>query len=329
MALVWLAQQLAPQWHALPQTTWVAAGLGLVCSYMARAGRLHVEWAPVAKVSWLECFHVSVSHIAAVSVLPMRSGELGFPWLLHSRWCVSAGDAMRSLIWLRAQDAVLLCSVVVAAVAAAWLVPDVAAPTLAAVLLGALLLTALVMSQLGRWLCQAALQRWPHATPQGVPANARHDGTALSWRQRMHGWPHHWRGFRARLFAVGAAARPALWGWAALNWAMKLTVFAALLAALADVDALTAMAGTLAGESAAAIPLQAPAGLGTYEAAVWFGVRAVSAADSMRVLLAALILHVFAICTSLLTATLSALTLGSVLISPRERDETLATRGSA
>ncbi len=68
----------------------------------------------------------------------------------------------------------------------------------------------------------------------------------------------------------GAAA----WGFAIANWVLKLGIVGMLLASLADLPLGAGFCGALGGELAGVIPLQAPAGVGTYEAGVALGTRA-------------------------------------------------------
>jgi hypothetical protein len=55
------------------------------------------------------------------------------------------------------------------------------------------------------------------------------------------------------------------------NWLVKLAAGAMLLTSIADTRWLVALGGALGGELAAIVPLQGPAGFGTYEAGVWAG----------------------------------------------------------
>jgi hypothetical protein len=68
----------------------------------------------------------------------------------------------------------------------------------------------------------------------------------------------------------GAAA----WGYAIANWMLKLGIVGLLLSSLANLPPGTGFCGALGGELAGVLPLQAPAGVGTYEAGVALGTRA-------------------------------------------------------
>jgi hypothetical protein len=127
--------------------------------------------------------------------------------------------------------------------------------------------------------------------------------------------------FGARALAALAARVPAVgrfqqsWlahrndrvGWVlcAANWVVKLGVFALLLQALAPLDFAAALRGALGGELASVLPLQGPAGLGTYEAGVWAAAlldHGVTLAHTAAVAAGALALHAFALGVALAAA---------------------------
>lgn len=126
------------------------------------------------------------------------------------------------------------------------------------------------------------------------------------------------RAFARRLppkFGDALASRRGGWrSWAcsAGNWTLKLLAVAALLQPLTGLDALAAMQGALGGELAALLPLQGPAGLGTYEAGVWAGSlwghpQAPDAAFTAALVAAALLVHVLWFLTGLAAAALTLL----------------------
>jgi hypothetical protein len=79
----------------------------------------------------------------------------------------------------------------------------------------------------------------------------------------------------AKVAGAFRAARggSAAWGFAIANWVLKLGIVGVLLASLADLPLGPSFCGALGGELAGVIPLQAPAGVGTYEAGVALGTR--------------------------------------------------------
>ncbi len=272
--LAWLLRhadmaRLAAAALALPRWAWAAAAGGMAVTYALRAWRLRAEWARLHRAGFLECLQIFLTHNAALSLLPMRSGEAGYLWLLNRRWGVPWADAARSLLWLRLQDAFVL-----GVLAVAFLLPLGAA--LRAALAGALVLLALTAAPA---LSRAAGRRWP-AVQRATSALLAHRADATGW------------------------------GCCIGNWLVKLAVLAALLAALMArmdpqhrFDGFTFWRGALGGELAGALPLQGPAGLGTYEAGVWVGAK-LWHPDPPQIAAAALAVHAFSLAVSLLAAAL-------------------------
>jgi hypothetical protein len=100
-------------------------------------------------------------------------------------------------------------------------------------------------------------------------ARARAHGAASARRVRL------WN-LTAKVAAAFRAARggwPA-WGFAISNWVLKLSIVGVLLTMLANIPAGAGFCGALGGELAGVLPIQAPAGVGTYEAGVALGTQA-------------------------------------------------------
>lgn len=118
-----------------------------------------------------------------------------------------------------------------------------------------------------------------------------------------------------RRFSEALASRRGGWrSWAcsAGNWTLKLLAVAALLGPLAGLSWSAALQGALGGELAALLPLQGPAGLGTYEAGVWAGSLWGSGASpqpgfTAALVAAALLVHVLWFATGLAAAALTLL----------------------
>jgi|KBSSwiStaDraftv2_1062776.scaffolds.fasta_scaffold03865_15 uncharacterized membrane protein YbhN (UPF0104 family) len=256
---------------ALPLWAWLAAALGLLASYALRALRLQAEWGPRVGARFGDCLHLMLLHNAAVNLLPMRAGEAGYPWLLRRRFGVAIVDSSASLLRLRLQDLLLL-----GALALALFVPNGVPLAIAAV---AAAITVWVAG--ARVLADAAV---PQATDGRVAGLLR---TAL----------------RA-LLAPAASAAAARWGWAcaAANWSVKIVALGGLLATLAGVSLVSGLRGALGGELAAVLPLQGPAGLGTYEGGVWAAVALHDRSALTQLGIAALAVHLFVLVVSLAAA---------------------------
>lgn len=119
-----------------------------------------------------------------------------------------------------------------------------------------------------------------------------------------------WPWLRARVGA-GAGALPAGGSpWSGLgasvgNWGLKVLANGSLLAALAGLPWTTGWQGALGGELAGVQPLQPPAGLGIYEAGVWFAAGAPPGARAL--VSAAVAVHAFSLAVALGAAALAQL----------------------
>ena len=231
---------------------WAGTLLGLLLSYLMRAARLQVvlglgdsPQAPSARTVLglrLDALRVILMHNAAVNLLPMRAGELSFPWLASTQLRMPLAQAVASLLWMRLQDLAVLLALGLML----W-------PGLPIAWRGA----GLVLLVLG-WQAGIKILNVLHASTgsQGKPSSAK-------WKallQRLHSAlldPHH--------------HRPAAWLLTWGNWAIKLTAGALLLSAITQASMGAGWAGALGGELAAVVPIQGPAGFGTYEAGVWAG----------------------------------------------------------
>lgn len=271
----------------IPWTGWLAATLGMSATYALRAGRLRAEWAwklDRLGLGWRECMRITVTHNAAINLLPMRSGEASYAFLLHRRWGVPLGEAAASLLWLRLQD-VMVLAVLALAILLPLPVPARLGLAVVAIVVAATLVPALVR----RVHVHA---RWARAR-----AHARASGGA---RKAWH--------LLAKVAGAFRASRGgrAAWGYAIANWLLKLGVIGVLVSRLGAVPLLDALRGALCGEIAGVIPIQAPAGVGTYEAAVAFGAGART--DNRLLLIgAALAVHALMVVVALGTALLYSL----------------------
>ena len=246
---------LAERVATVPWPGWVGATLGMSATYALRAGRLRAEWLwklRTLDLGYRECLQITLLHNAAINILPMRSGEASYSFLLHRRWGVGLGDATASLLWLRLQDMMVLGVLGIAILVPASL-PWRIGCAIAAIAAAATLLPGLVRRAHVR-------ARW---------ARARAHGAAST--RRVKAW-----GLMAKVAAAFRAARGGLpaWGFAIANWVLKLSIVGVLLTMLANIPAGAGFCGALGGELAGVLPLQAPAGVGTYEAGVALGTQA-------------------------------------------------------
>ena len=190
-----------------------------------------------------DALRVILMHNAAVNLLPMRAGELSFPWLASRELGMPVARAIACLLWMRLQDLAVLGMLGFALWPGlpVWLRLTGAAGLVA-----------------GWFAATAGMRRWfgghpetPSQAPQGRMTNV-----ANKLRHALLEPEHH---------------HPLAWLATLANWSVKLAAGAWLLSAVSTASWSTAWAGALGGELAAIVPLQGPAGFGTYEAGVWAG----------------------------------------------------------
>lgn len=298
-----VAEALArPSWRI-----WLLTLAGLLGSYGLRAARLQVvlnlEGHHKAPHRWLgvrtDALRVILMHNAAINLLPMRAGELSFPWLASRELGMPMARAVACLLWMRVQDIVVL------AVLGLLLWPGLPWWLRGAALVALWLAWRFGLQLLKRWLDGRAAANAPDLSTQNVQAAPCADqgraaklvGPLRRLQQALMEPDHH---------------HPLAWLATLANWSLKLAAGACLLSAVSTAPWLTAWAGALGGELAAIVPLQGPAGFGTYEAGVWAGMAAQLAPHSpalAHAVSAALALHVcFLLCAVLAGALAGVLT---------------------
>lgn len=100
--------QVLAQARRLPAPCWLLAALALLGGHGLRAWRLRDEWRHRRLLAWPALWRLVLAHNAAVLLMPMRTGEAGYLWLVHRAWGVGWREAARSLLWWRVQDAAVL-----------------------------------------------------------------------------------------------------------------------------------------------------------------------------------------------------------------------------
>jgi hypothetical protein len=247
-------------WFAVPLWGWLLAAVLWAGSLALRAERLRQEWKWKRQVAWREAMRVVLFHNAAVLLLPMRAGELGYPMLVKQVFGASWQASVRSLLWLRLQDLVVLATLAVCLWPGFSWVWRVGA---------ALIWMGLVAAPPRMWLWVLKRRLKGMATVRSL----------MHRRSGLAGWYLSWGNWVLKLTAVAGL----LYSLAPQGFSLGLQ---------------QSLAGALGGELAALLPVQGPGGLGTYEAGVWlFSGLPLSAAPLMG--LAALGVHTFCLAISL------------------------------
>ena len=94
----------------VPKTLLIFCTLGWLSSFLFRAFRFKGEWKAHGKISLWDALSLTFLHNAAVILVPFRVGELGYPVLVQKLLNVSLQQCIRSLLWLRLQDGIVLLS---------------------------------------------------------------------------------------------------------------------------------------------------------------------------------------------------------------------------
>ena len=94
----------------VPKTLLVFCTLGWLSSFLFRAFRFKGEWKAHGKISLWDALSLTFLHNAAVILVPFRVGELGYPVLVQKLLNVSLQQCIRSLLWLRLPDGIVLLS---------------------------------------------------------------------------------------------------------------------------------------------------------------------------------------------------------------------------
>lgn len=280
--LVWLLARLPLD--NLPQAlarigwgTWLMACVALLVSYGMRAARMQVVLARHAGLWWPRraAWRLMLLYNGAIVLLPFRSGELAFPWLAARELGTPTATAVAAWVWMRVQDLAVLALLAVLA----W-------PGFGLGARAGLVLLWLAGVALLEPVSRAILSRLPAFT--SLPVGD--DKAASGWRRKLVGALA-----KLRLALDDRAHHhPLAWVYTLLNWTVKMAGGMALVAAAAGIGWEPAWAGMVGAELISILPVQGPAGFGTFEAGVHAGVAwlgGMGAATPAGVILAALVWH--------------------------------------
>ena len=227
--LVWSGQgaQVMAVLAALPASLLLFLFGGMIATYVLRTLRVYYEFGEATRGRFGACLKLVLTHNALVNLLPMRAGELSFPVLLKREFGVTMMRSGGSLLWLRAQDAIILATLSVVV----WpgLAPAMRMAGVSLLIIGGVLLPHVAQRLLAKF----------STGKLGDVCAALADSA------------HHAR--------TG-------WLWTIANWSVKLVVLSQVFAQLLGVGWQVGAAGAVGGELAAISPVQGVAGIGSYEA---------------------------------------------------------------
>jgi len=203
-------------------------------SYLLRAVRVYDFFGAPMQGRFITVLRLSVLHNSANNLLPMRAGEMVFPWLMRRYFGHGFLAAGASLLWIRLMDLHVLG---LAGLLVLWL-RDPA------------------------WLWPLAASIWIALLPITAKliafATDKPTGSGRLWR--IVGFVAQAGPARPRLIAR-------LYLWTALCWLFKLLAFALVLRHFVAVEFWQVLAGVLGAELSSVLPFHGIAGAGSYELA--------------------------------------------------------------
>ncbi len=275
---------LAP-WLAFPPLLIAWLFLLTAASYGLRAVRVYDYFRPRFAGHFIQVLRLSVLHNTANNLLPMRAGEMVFPWLMRRYFGHGFMDAAASLLWIRILDLHFLG------------------------LVGILIL----------WLRQPSWVWWAAGAlwVAGLSLLALIGRAGASPRLAGAG-----RTRKVLRLLAGAAPRDPwlitrVYFWTMATWTLKFIAFASVLHHFVPVAFWRVMAGVMGAELSSVLPFHGIAGSGSYELAAVAALVPLGV-DAKLALTGAVNLHLFLLGTTLILGGLALL-----LPRPRARSETV------
>ena len=271
-------EPLLSPWRTLSPLLLIALFGLTALSYVLRAVRVYDYFGPRFHGCFPTVLRLSMLHNTANNLLPMRAGEMVFPWLMRRYFGHGFLDAAAALLWIRILDLHFLA------------------------LIGILILYLRDPSPIWWWTAPVWLGGLLLFLPlRGLAKDSR--GQSAS-------------GLAAKLIrlvrrVLGAApAQPGIiarvYLWTALTWTLKFTAFAVLLEHFLPVEFWRLLTGVMGAELSSVLPFHGIAGSGSYELAV-VAALAPLGVDPRLALAGAVNLHLFLLGSTLVLGGLALL----------------------
>ncbi|MBB1075467.1 flippase-like domain-containing protein [Rhodoferax sp. 4810] len=267
--------QLLTPWRTLPLSTIFILFGCMAISYTLRAVRIYDDFYSLMRRRFKTTLRLSILHTTANVLLPMRLGEVVFPWLMQRYFNHNIFAAGASLIWIRLLDLHFLA---LTGLFILWLVQPSWLWIFAILLWLFLLLAQRWIASFGqRWRGQIVLNYWQRGVL--LIANAAPDDTIKMIR---------------------------LYVWTALSWITKFIAFTTVLQHFLPITFWQVLTGVIGAELSSVLPFHGIAGAGSYELALVaavlpLGIKATAA------LAGAVNLHLFMLSSSILLGLLALL----------------------
>jgi hypothetical protein len=226
--------RLLDPWSRAAPSAILGAAFLVLLTYVIRSARLYRFYHECKDLP--SCIRLFLLHNVFVNFLPVHSGEVSFPILMKQYFGISVNRSVSGLLWLRYLDF----------------------HTLILIALGAL------------WLATP----WSWVPPVFFVWAAVPVATVILWETCSRLFNKHDNKVARMLGGILRTlpkSRRTLfesWGWTTLNWGVKLVSFAWILTIFTPIDFADSVFGAAGGEMSTVLPINAPAGVGTYEAGV-------------------------------------------------------------
>lgn len=272
---LWDWHVLFRAWTALPLGAALVAVALVMGSYLLRAWRFYDYFRAAMTGRFALCVKLTFYHNLLNNLMPVRSGEISFPLLMSRYFGVGLLRSSSVLLWYRVMDlhtlgclGMLAFSAHSAAHSNWWYTGFI------------LWLPVPILLYLAHLWLARLLKNYPQQRLARLAADA------LDALPQTHGVL--WRAW--------------LLTWA--NWLIKLIALAWVLQQFLDMPYAAAWVGVMAGDLTSVLPINAPAGIGTYEAGVSAGLTSWGLAFTHG-LPAAVNLHLFLLTTTLLSGAIA------------------------
>jgi uncharacterized membrane protein YbhN (UPF0104 family) len=223
---------LAP-WRGLSALELLPLLLLSALSYGLRAVRVYDYFRPRFRGRFPTVLRLSVLHNSANNLLPMRAGEMVFPWLMGRYFSHGFLDATAALVWIRLLD---LHSLGLIGMLTLWL-------------------------RSASWIWPVAAIAWlallPLAYKGRLVMPAGEGGRVRRFLRRA---------LEAAPTSFGRVLR--VYSWTTLIWGSKFVAFAALLHHFLPVGLWMVLTGVMGAELSSVLPFHGIAGSGSYELAM-------------------------------------------------------------
>ncbi|MEA3273878.1 MAG: lysylphosphatidylglycerol synthase transmembrane domain-containing protein [Pseudomonadota bacterium] len=261
---------LAP-WRSLSMVE-LATLLALsALSYLLRAVRVYDYFRPSFDGRIAAVLRLSVLHNTANNLLPMRAGEMVFPWLMRRYFAHGFVDATAALVWIRLLDLHFL---------------------------GLIGIFTLYLRE-PSWLWPSAGLLWLGLLPlAGLVRNLMPAGGDGRLRKILRLLTDAAPGSGGRVLRI--------YLWTALSWSTKFIAFATLLHHFLPVDLWLVLIGVMGAELSSVLPFHGIAGSGSYELAAVAALVPLGV-SAEKALAGAVNLHLFLLGVTLLLGVLALL----------------------